>query len=99
MHLGCAVERGRCPYDNQPRCCVTSLPFFGITIADTSCEIGKLQPILSRAKRQPSQSADRRAADPNTDANANDHSSNGLEYVPQDLTVQRRDPSRRSTHK
>src|SRR6516164_3888489 len=52
-----------------------------------------------QAKRRFAQIAGHLAADPSSGANANDRSSNDLEYVPQHLTGPRRDPSRRSTHK
>jgi hypothetical protein len=59
---------------------------------------GAIRP-SAQAKRQSCRSADRRAADPNTDADANNHSSNDREGVLRRLTVPRRDPSRQSTHK
>jgi hypothetical protein len=59
-----------------------------------------LSPISARGKRQSLQSADRRAAGPKMDGDANGHSSPGFLVASQLLPIVRwRDPFHRSTHK
>jgi len=73
---------------------ISALPIRGTLIS-----LRVRRPTLARARRRSSRSADRRAEVPSTDADVNDHNSNDRGCVPRRLTVPRRDPSRRSTHK